>query len=342
MKAKIAINGFGRIGRMVFRKAILEENLEVVAVNASYPATTLAHLIKYDTNHGTFDAEVLTEENAIIVNGKRVQLLSDRDPKALPWNELDIDIVIEATGKFNSKDKASLHLEAGAKKVILTAPGKNEDVTIVMGVNESALNIEEHSIISNASCTTNCLAPVAKVLDEQFGIENGLMTTVHAYTNDQKNIDNPHKDLRRARACGQSIIPTTTGAAKALSLVLPQLQGKLHGMALRVPTPNVSLVDLVVDVKRDVTAEEINEAFITASLGSLQGIVEYTTEPLVSIDFNTNPHSAIIDGLSTMVMGDRKVKVLAWYDNEWGYSCRVVDLAKYVASKMEVKTEVNV
>jgi glyceraldehyde 3-phosphate dehydrogenase len=342
MKAKIAINGFGRIGRMVFRKAILEENLEVMAINASYPATTLAHLIKYDTNHGTFDAEVLTEENAIIVNGKRVHLLSDRDPKALPWKELDIDIVIEATGQFNSKDKASLHLEAGAKKVILTAPGKNEDVTIVMGVNESALNIEEHSIISNASCTTNCLAPVAKVLDEQFGIENGLMTTVHAYTNDQKNIDNPHKDLRRARACGQSIIPTTTGAAKALSLVLPQLQGKLHGMALRVPTPNVSLVDLVVDVKRDVTAEEINEAFITASLGSLQGIVEYTTEPLVSIDFNTNPHSAIIDGLSTMVMGDRKVKVLAWYDNEWGYSCRVVDLAKYVASKMEAKTEVNV
>ncbi|WP_175990804.1 glyceraldehyde-3-phosphate dehydrogenase [Bacillus sp. Marseille-Q1617] len=342
MKAKIAINGFGRIGRMVFRKAILEENLEVVAINASYPAATLAHLIKYDTNHGTFDAEVLTEDDAIIVNGKKVQLLSNRDPKALPWNELGIDIVIEATGKFNSKDKASLHLEAGAKKVILTAPGKDEDVTIVMGVNESALNIEEHSIISNASCTTNCLAPVAKVLDEQFGIENGLMTTVHAYTNDQKNIDNPHKDLRRARACGQSIIPTTTGAAKALSLVLPQLQGKLHGMALRVPTPNVSLVDLVVDVKRDVTAEEINEAFITASLGSLQGILEYTTEPLVSIDFNTNPHSAIIDGLSTMVMGDRKVKVLAWYDNEWGYSCRVVDLAKYVASKMDVKTEVNV
>ncbi|MEG9297100.1 glyceraldehyde-3-phosphate dehydrogenase [Mangrovibacillus sp. Mu-81] len=342
MKAKIAINGFGRIGRMVFRKAIMEENLEVVAINASYPATTLAHLIKYDTNHGTFDAEVLTEENAIIVNGKRVQLLSDRDPKALPWKALGIDIVIEATGKFNSKDKASLHLEAGAKKVILTAPGKNEDITIVMGVNESALNIEEHDIISNASCTTNCLAPVAKVLDEQFGIDNGLMTTVHAYTNDQKNIDNPHKDLRRARACGQSIIPTTTGAAKALSLVLPQLKGKLHGMALRVPTPNVSLVDLVVDVKRDVTAEEINEAFITASLGSLNGIVEYTTEPLVSIDFNTNPHSAIIDGLSTMVMGDRKVKVLAWYDNEWGYSCRVVDLAKYVAAKMDVKTEVNV
>ena len=217
MKAKIAINGFGRIGRMVFRKAISEDNLEVVAINASYPAETLAHLIKYDTNHGTFQADVAVEDDALIVNGKRVLLLSNRDPKALPWKELNIDIVIEATGKFNSKDKASLHLEAGAKKVILTAPGKNEDVTIVMGVNESALNIEEHSVISNASCTTNCLAPVAKVLDEQFGIENGLMTTVHAYTNDQKNIDNPHKDLRRARACGQSIIPTTTGAAKALS-----------------------------------------------------------------------------------------------------------------------------
>ncbi|RIW29722.1 glyceraldehyde-3-phosphate dehydrogenase [Bacillus salacetis] len=340
MKAKIAINGFGRIGRMVFRKAILDENIDIVAINASYPAETLAHLIKYDTNHGTFTADVSSEENAIIVNDKRVKLISNRDPRELPWKELEIDIVIEATGKFNSKDKASLHLEAGAKKVILTAPGKNEDVTIVMGVNESALNIDEHDIISNASCTTNCLAPVAKVLDEQFGIENGLMTTVHAYTNDQKNIDNPHKDLRRARACGQSIIPTTTGAAKALSLVLPQLKGKLHGMALRVPTPNVSLVDLVVDVKRDVTAEEINEALITASQGSLDGILQFTTEPLVSIDFNTNPHSAIIDGLSTMVIGERKVKVLAWYDNEWGYSCRVVDLAKYVAQQM--KTSVNV
>ncbi|WP_421380397.1 glyceraldehyde-3-phosphate dehydrogenase [Bacillus salacetis] len=340
MKAKIAINGFGRIGRMVFRKAIMDENIDIVAINASYPAETLAHLIKYDTNHGTFNAEVSTEENAIIVNDKRVKLISNRDPRELPWKELGIDIVIEATGKFNSKDKASMHLEAGAKKVILTAPGKNEDVTIVMGVNESALKIEEHDVISNASCTTNCLAPVAKVLDEQFGIENGLMTTVHAYTNDQKNIDNPHKDLRRARACGQSIIPTTTGAAKALSLVLPQLKGKLHGMALRVPTPNVSLVDLVVDVKRDVTAEEINEALITASQGSLEGILQFTTEPLVSIDFNTNPHSAIIDGLSTMVIGDRKVKVLAWYDNEWGYSCRVVDLTKYVAQQM--KTSVNV
>ncbi|MCP3741309.1 glyceraldehyde-3-phosphate dehydrogenase [Rossellomorea sp. BNER] len=341
MKAKVAINGFGRIGRMVFRKAITEKNLDIVAINASYPAETLAHLIKYDTNHGTFDGEVKAKEDAIIVNGKEVKLLNNRDPKQLPWKMLNIDIVIEATGKFNSKEKASLHLEAGAKKVILTAPGKNEDVTIVMGVNESALNIEEHSIISNASCTTNCLAPVAKVLDEQFGIENGLMTTVHAYTNDQKNIDNPHKDLRRARACGQSIIPTTTGAAKALSLVLPQLKGKLHGMALRVPTPNVSLVDLVVDLNRDVTVEEINHAFMTASKGSLNGVLQFTTEPLVSIDFNTNPHSAIIDGLSTIVMGDRKVKVLAWYDNEWGYSCRVVDLANFVAQKLNSESTVK-
>ena len=334
MKAKIAINGFGRIGRMVFRKAILDDKLDVVAINASYPAENLAHLIKYDTNHGKFEGEVVAEEGAIIVNGKRVQLLSNRNPEELPWKQLNIDIVIEATGKFNSRDKAALHLEAGAKKVILTAPGKNEDITIVMGVNESALNIEEHDVISNASCTTNCLAPVAKVLDEQFGIENGLMTTVHAYTNDQKNIDNPHKDLRRARAWGQSIIPTSTGAAKALSLVLPHLKGKLHGMALRVPTPNVSLVDLVVDLKSDVTIDQINEAFESASKGSLKGVLDITDEPLVSIDFNTNEHSAIIDGLSTMVIGSNKVKVLAWYDNEWGYSCRVVDLTKYVAQEL--------
>ncbi|WNS74551.1 glyceraldehyde-3-phosphate dehydrogenase [Bacillus sp. DTU_2020_1000418_1_SI_GHA_SEK_038] len=342
MKAKIAINGFGRIGRMVFRKAILDDKLDVVAVNASYPAETLAHLIKYDTNHGRFEGEVIPEDGALIVNGKRVQLLSNRNPQELPWKELNIDIVIEATGKFNSRDKAALHLEAGAKKVILTAPGKNEDVTIVMGVNESALNIAEHDIISNASCTTNCLAPVAKVLDEQFGIENGLMTTVHAYTNDQNNIDNPHKDLRRARACAQSIIPTSTGAAKALTLVLPHLKGKLHGMALRVPTPNVSLVDLVVDLKSDVTVDQVNAAFEQASEGALKGILDITDEPLVSIDFNTNPHSAIIDGLSTMVIGTNKVKVLAWYDNEWGYSCRVVDLTKYVAQELRKSSAVNV
>jgi glyceraldehyde 3-phosphate dehydrogenase len=341
MKAKVAINGFGRIGRMVFRKAIYSPHLDIVAINASYPSETLAHLIKYDSNHGKFDGEVFPLEDGLLVNGKKVKLLSSRDPKELPWKELDIDIVIEATGKFNSREKASLHLEAGAKRVILTAPGKNEDVTIVIGVNEHVLDIDQHFIISNASCTTNCLAPVVKVLDESFGIENGLMTTVHAYTNDQKNIDNPHKDLRRARSCAQSIIPTTTGAAKALGLVLPHLKGKLHGMALRVPTPNVSLVDLVVDVKKDVTVEEVNETFIRAANGPLKGILDFTMEPLVSIDFNTNPHSAIIDGLSTMVMEGRKIKVLAWYDNEWGYSCRVVDLANMVASKMMEKLSVN-
>jgi glyceraldehyde 3-phosphate dehydrogenase len=341
MKAKVAINGFGRIGRMVFRSAIDAENFEIVAINASYPPETLAHLIKYDSNHGKFSGEVVPLEDGLLVNGKKVKLLSSRDPKELPWKELDIDIVIEATGKFNSKEKASLHLEAGAKRVILTAPGKNEDITIVMGVNEEMLDVDHHFIISNASCTTNCLAPVVKVLDQKFGIENGLMTTVHAYTNDQKNIDNPHKDLRRARSCAQSIIPTTTGAAKALSLVLPHLKGKLHGMALRVPTPNVSLVDLVVDLKQDVTVDEVNQAFIDAANGELKGILDFTTEPLVSIDFNTNPHSAIVDGLSTMVMENRKVKVLAWYDNEWGYSCRVVDLTNLVASKMMEKLQVN-
>jgi len=340
MSTSIAINGFGRIGRMVFRQAILQDELNIVAINASYPAETLAHLIKYDTNHGTFPGEVIVEENALVVNGKRVQLVSDRDPLNLPWKKMNIDIVIEATGKFNSREKAALHLEAGAKKVILTAPGKNEDVTIVMGVNDDKLDIDVHDVISNASCTTNCLAPVAKVLNDTFGIENGLMTTVHAYTNDQTNLDNPHKDLRRARACAQSIIPTSTGAAKALALVLPELKGKLHGLSLRVPTPNVSLVDLVVDLQRDVTIEEVNEAFVNASKGSMNGILGFTTEPLVSIDFNSNPHSAIIDGLTTMVMEKRKVKVLAWYDNEWGYSARVVDLTKKVGAALQNKIQV--
>ncbi|MFC3211909.1 MULTISPECIES: glyceraldehyde-3-phosphate dehydrogenase [Planomicrobium] len=336
MTVSIAINGFGRIGRMVFRQAILMDDVTISAVNASYPAETLAHLIKYDTNHGTFDGDVSAVEGALIVNGKRVELVSERDPLKLPWKTMGIDIVIEATGKFNSRDKAALHLEAGAKKVILTAPGKNEDVMIVMGVNEDKLDIDKHDIISNASCTTNCLAPVAKVLNDAFGIDNGLMTTVHAYTNDQKNLDNPHKDLRRARACAQSIIPTSTGAAKALSQVLPDLEGKMHGLALRVPTPNVSLVDLVVDVNRDVTIEEVNQAFIDAANGPMKGILNFTMEPLVSKDFNTTTDSAIVDGLTTMVIADRKVKVLAWYDNEWGYSARVIDLTKRVASAMSV------
>ena len=333
MKVKVAINGFGRIGRMVFRKAMLDDQIQVVAINASYSAETLAHLIKYDTIHGRYDKEVVAGEDSLIVNGKKVLLLNSRDPKQLPWREYDIDIVVEATGKFNAKDKAMGHIEAGAKKVILTAPGKNEDVTIVMGVNEDQFDAERHVIISNASCTTNCLAPVVKVLDEEFGIESGLMTTVHAYTNDQKNIDNPHKDLRRARACGESIIPTTTGAAKALSLVLPHLKGKLHGLALRVPVPNVSLVDLVVDLKTDVTAEDVNEAFKRAAKTSMYGVLDYSDEPLVSTDYNTNPHSAVIDGLTTMVMEDRKVKVLAWYDNEWGFSNRLVDLAVLMDKK---------
>lgn len=335
MKAKVAINGFGRIGRMVFRKAILDDQLDVVAINASYPSETLAHLIKYDSIHGTFEAEVKAEEDAIIVNGKRVQLESNRDPRQLPWKELGVDIVIEATGKFKSKETAGYHIEAGAQKVVITAPAKDEDKTIVMGVNDNEYDKANHDVLSNASCTTNCLAPVAKVLNDTFGIENGLMTTVHAYTNDQKNIDNPHKDLRRARACGQSIIPTSTGAAKALTTVLPELKGKLHGMALRVPTPNVSLVDLVVDLKRDVTVEEVNEAFRKASEGSMKGVLGVSDEPLVSIDFNGNAHSSIVDTQSTMVLQDRKVKVLAWYDNEWGYSCRVVDLTKLVANSLE-------
>lgn len=334
MTVSIAINGFGRIGRMVFRQAILQDDLNIVAINASYPSETLAHLVKYDTNHGRFEGTVEAVEGALIVNGKRVQLVSERDPLKLPWKELGVDIVIEATGKFNARDKAALHLEAGAKKVILTAPGKNEDITVVMGVNDDKLDLSKHDVISNASCTTNCLAPVAKVLNDKFGIDNGLMTTVHAYTNDQKNIDNPHKDLRRARACAASIIPTSTGAAKALALVLPELQGKLHGMALRVPTPNVSLVDLVVDLNKDVTVEEVNAAFIEASQTSLKGVLDFTTEPLVSVDFNTNPASATVDGLTTMVMGTRKVKVLAWYDNEWGYSTRVVDLTQKVAREL--------
>lgn len=319
---------------MVFRQAIDAEDFRIAAINARYPAETLAHLIRYDSIHGKFLGNVDTEEDALIVNGKRVQIVNERNPANLPWKELGVDIVIEATGKFNARDQAALHLQAGAKKVILTAPGKNEDVTVVVGVNEGTLDINEHDIISNASCTTNCLAPVVKVLDERFGIIDGFMTTVHAFTNDQKNLDNPHKDLRRARACGESIIPTTTGAAKAIGKVLPHLQGKLHGLALRVPVPNVSLVDLVCEVKQPVTVEEINRAFEEASENELKNILNITYEPLVSKDFTTDPHSAIVDGLSTMVLEDRKVKVLAWYDNEWGYSARVVDLLKLVVKEM--------
>lgn len=333
-KTRVAINGFGRIGRMVFRQAILDDSLDVVAINASYPIETLAHLIKYDSVHGPFEKTVEVVDGNIQINGKQVVQCNTRNPEDLPWEEYDVDVVIEATGVFNSQDGASKHLRAGAKKVVLTAPGKEVDNTIVLGVNEDTYDAATQDIISNASCTTNCLAPVVKVLDDAFTIENGLMTTVHAYTTDQVILDNPHSDLRRARACGQSIIPTSTGAAKALGEVLPHLNGKLHGMALRVPTPNVSLVDLVVDVKEDVTVEDVNNAFKKAAEESMQGVLDYSDEPLVSIDYTTNEFSAIVDGLSTIVIEDRKVKVLAWYDNEWGYSARVVDLVKYVGKAL--------
>jgi len=317
-KTRIAINGFGRIGRMVFRQAILDENIEVVAINASYPEETLAHLMKYDSVHGIFDGDITILENGFEINGQKVLHVNSREPEKLPWNENDIDIVIEATGKFNTKEGASKHLQAGAKKVIITAPGKDVDNTIVLGVNEASYNPQTDHVISNASCTTNCLAPVVKVMDDHFNIVNGLMTTVHAYTTDQLNLDNPHKDLRRARACGQSIIPTSTGAAKALGEVLPHLNGKLHGMALRVPTPNVSLVDLVVDVEKAVTVDEVNSVFRQVAQNEMEGIIQYSEEPLVSIDYTTTDFSAIVDAMSTIVMEDKKVKILAWYDNEWG------------------------
>lgn len=340
MSIKVAINGFGRIGRMVFRRAIQDPDIEVVAINASYPAETLAHLYKYDSVHGTVDATVEVGEDFLLVNNKKIQLLNDRNPANLPWGEMSIDIVVEATGKFNHREGAELHLQAGAKKVVLSAPGKDEDITIVMGVNEESYNPEQHHIISNASCTTNCLAPVAKVLHNAFGIVSGMMTTVHAYTNDQNNLDNPHKDLRRARACGTSIIPTTTGAAKAVAKVLPELKGKLNGIALRVPTPDVSIVDLVAEVEKEVTVEEVNRVLQQAAEESMKGYIQYCEEPLVSIDFVGNAHSSIIDALSTMVMG-KTIKVFAWYDNEWGYSCRVVDLVKYVWSFEKSKQFAN-
>ncbi|MBZ8172931.1 type I glyceraldehyde-3-phosphate dehydrogenase [Staphylococcus cohnii] len=341
MTTNIAINGMGRIGRMVLRIALKNENMNVVAINASYPPETIAHLINYDTTHGNYDLKVEPIENGIKVDEQEIKLVADRNPENLPWAELDVDIVIEATGKFNHGDKAVAHITAGAKKVLLTGPSKGGDVQmIVKGVNNDQLDIEKYDIFSNASCTTNCIGPVAKVLNDQFGIQNGLMTTVHAITNDQNNIDNPHKDLRRARSCNESIIPTSTGAAKALKEVLPELEGKLHGMALRVPTKNVSLVDLVVDLDTNVTIEQVNDAFRN---NTLEDVIATEDAPLVSMDFNTNSHSAIIDTQSTMIMGDNKVKVIAWYDNEWGYSNRVVDVAEEIGQllKSNVSTVVN-
>lgn len=337
MSIKVGLNGFGRIGRAVLRLAQTEfgDDIEVVALNARANTETLVHLFKYDSCYGKFNGEAsVAGENVMNVNGKEIKIFRCNDPEDIPWGELGVDIVVESTGIFKDREKASKHLKAGAKKVIITAPGKNEDVTIVMGVNEEDYDPANHHIISNASCTTNCLAPFAKVLDDKFGIEKGLMTTVHAYTNDQRILDKTHKDLRRARAAGESIIPTTTGAAKAVSKVLPQLEGKLNGFALRVPTPTVSLVDLVCELKKPATVEEINAAFKEASEGSMKGILGYSEEPLVSVDYKGDERSSIVDGLSTLSMGDKMFKILSWYDNEWGYSARTVDLVKYVAKSL--------
>ncbi|BDG37417.1 type I glyceraldehyde-3-phosphate dehydrogenase [Parageobacillus sp. VR-IP] len=333
MAVKIGINGFGRIGRNVFRAALKNPNIEVVAVNDLTDANTLAHLLKYDSVHGKLDAEVSVNGNNIVVNGKEIVVKAERDPAQLAWNELGVDIVVESTGRFTKREDAAKHLEAGAKKVIISAPAKNEDITIVMGVNQDKYDPANHHIISNASCTTNCLAPFAKVLHEKFGIVRGMMTTVHSYTNDQQILDLPHKDLRRARAAAESIIPTTTGAAKAVALVLPELKGKLNGMAMRVPTPNVSVVDLVAELEKEVTVEEVNAALKEAAEGELKGILAYSEEPLVSRDYNGSTASSTIDALSTMVIEGKMVKVVSWYDNETGYSHRVVDLAEYIASK---------
>ena len=332
MAVKVGINGFGRIGRNFFRAAYKDPSLQIVAVNDITDAKTLAHLLKYDSVHGRFEASVEVKENAIVVNGKEIQVLACKDAADLPWGKLGVEIVIECTGRYTDRDGAGKHIAAGAKRVIISAPAKGEDATFVMGVNEKTFDPAKHFILSNASCTTNCLAPVAKVLLDTFGIERGLMTTIHAYTNDQKILDLPHKDLRRARAAGVSMIPTTTGAAKAVSLVIPELKGKLDGMAIRVPTPNVSVVDLTVELSKSATAEEINAAMKKASEGPMKGILQYVDEPLVSIDFNHDPASSSFDALSTKVIGGKMVKVLSWYDNEWGYSCRLVDLAKYVST----------
>ncbi len=333
MAARIAINGFGRIGRNVFRAARNVAGIEIVAINDLTDAATLAHLLKYDSVHGTFAADVHTEGDDLIVDGRRIQVLKEKDPTALPWKELAVDIAIESTGRFTDRDKAEMHLSAGARKVVISAPGKGADLTVCIGVNEGRYDPASHHVISNASCTTNCLAPVAKVLLDSCGIVKGMMTTVHAYTNDQQILDLPHKDLRRARAAAVSMIPTTTGAAKAVGLVLPQLKGKLDGIAVRVPTPNVSLIDLVVETERPTTIEAVNAALKQAAEGPLRGILEYCELPLVSRDFNGNPASSIVDAASTNVIGGNLVKVMSWYDNEWGYSNRILDLVKLVAGR---------
>ncbi|WP_226528809.1 type I glyceraldehyde-3-phosphate dehydrogenase [Metabacillus niabensis] len=333
MAVKIGINGFGRIGRNVFRAALKNPNVDVVAVNDLTDANMLAHLLKYDSVHGKLDAEVSVDGNNLVVDGKTIEVSAERDPAKLSWGAQGVEIVVESTGFFTKRADAAKHLEAGAKKVIISAPASDEDITIVMGVNEDKYDAASHDVISNASCTTNCLAPFAKVLNDKFGIKRGMMTTVHSYTNDQQILDLPHKDYRRARAAAENIIPTSTGAAKAVSLVLPELKGKLNGGAMRVPTPNVSLVDLVAELEKEVTVDEVNAALKEAAEGDLKGILGYSEEPLVSGDYNGNINSSTIDALSTMVMEGQMVKVISWYDNESGYSNRVVDLADYLASK---------
>jgi len=335
MVTKIGINGFGRIGRLTIRaiNQYHKDKLEVVAVNDLTDTKTNAHLLKWDSNYGAYPGEVAARDNAIIVDGKEIRVLSERNPADIKWGDYGADIVIESTGLFTDATKAVAHTQGGAKKIIISAPAKNEDITIVLGVNEEQYEPGKHKVISNASCTTNCIAPVVKVLHQSFGVSKGLMTTIHSYTNDQSVMDTAHKDLRRARAAALNMIPTTTGAAKAVTQVIPELKGKIHGLAFRVPTPTVSVVDFVAVLNRDVTADEVNLAFQTAAQGPLAGLLEFCQEELVSMDFKGNPASSIVDALSTMVIGGNMVKIIAWYDNEWGYSCRLADLAAYIADK---------
>src|SRR5947209_6042770 len=333
MAIRIGINGFGRIGRNVLRASLNDPALQFIAINDLTDAKTLAYLLKYDSVHGRLKPEVEARGDQLVVGGRSLTVLAKKDPKELPWKDLGVDLVIESTGRFTDREGAGRHLSAGAKRVIISAPAKDPDVTIVLGVNEQTYDPSKHQIISNASCTTNCLAPVAKVLLDHFGIRHGAMTTIHSYTNDQQLLDLPHKDLRRARAAAISMVPTSTGAAKALHLVLPQLKGKLDGMAIRVPTPNVSMIDLTVELESDGTPADVNAAFRAASQGPLQGILQYSEDPVVSVDMNGNPHSSIVDAPLTTGLDKRMVKVIAWYDNEWGYSCRVRDLIKYLASR---------
>lgn len=333
MTVKIGINGFGRIGRNVFRQSLKNNDVEVVAVNDLTDADMLAHLLKYDSVHGQLEQEVTVNGSTIVVGGKEVKVLTERDPANLGWGDLGVEIVIESTGLFTAREDAKKHIDAGAKKVIISAPAKEEDLTMVMGVNEQDYDAKKHHIVSNASCTTNCIAPMAKILHDKFGLKRGLMTTIHSYTNDQQILDLPHKDYRRARAAAQNIIPTTTGAAKVVGKVLPELEGKLNGMAVRVPTPDGSLVDLVAELDKNVTAEDVNQAFKEAAEGNLKGILGYTEEPIVSSDIVGDTHSSLFDALSTMVLEDNMVKVVSWYDNEMAYSARCVDLAVYIKNQ---------